>query len=191
MEHIRNRTLVDLAAGMVGGPASRGAARGGGGGGPLSENLNCGDGGDGDGAGGHKPPPPPELRLERADWCEAAASISRALLQQSQELVDMTFEELRAARIDDGGVQQLLDTLLEFSTTKAHRGIPVGGPPGEVGASPLPLPNWLLIPSLVLHCYPYHPSPYPPTHTIHRPTLLPIPSIVPRNALDPIRRNRS
>uniref|UniRef100_A0A7R9Z6P8 Cyclic nucleotide-binding domain-containing protein n=1 Tax=Chlamydomonas euryale TaxID=1486919 RepID=A0A7R9Z6P8_9CHLO len=38
MEHIRNRTLVDLAAGMVGGPASRGAARGGGGGraGPAS-----------------------------------------------------------------------------------------------------------------------------------------------------------
>jgi hypothetical protein len=40
---------------------------------------------------------------------------------QSQELVDLTMDELRAARIDDGSLQQLLDALLEFSTTKAHR----------------------------------------------------------------------
>jgi len=127
MEHIRNRTLIGLASGLVGGPASRGAARGSVGVGEVMEELSGSDG-----VHSHKPPSPSEERLEGADWCEAAASISRALLQQqSPELVDLTCEELRAARIDDGSVQQLLDTLLEFSTTKAHRGIPTNEPPGE------------------------------------------------------------
>jgi hypothetical protein len=44
------------------------------------------DGGQDDGDG-----PPPDLR----GWSEASASISRALLKQSQETVDVCMEELR------------------------------------------------------------------------------------------------
>ena len=38
--------------------------------------------------------PPPDLR----GWSEASASISRALMKQSQETVDVCIEELRKVR---------------------------------------------------------------------------------------------
>eukprot|EP00955_Chlamydomonas_euryale_P024855 261851-Chlamydomonas_euryale.AAC.2 len=62
MEHIRNRTLIGLASGLVGGPASRGAARGSVGVGEVMEELSGSDG-----VHSHKPPSPSEEWLEGAD----------------------------------------------------------------------------------------------------------------------------
>jgi len=56
-----------------------------------------------------------------SDWCEAATSISRTLLNQSQELVDAAIEELRVARKADGSLQTLLQTLLDFSVSSVHK----------------------------------------------------------------------
>ncbi len=53
--------------------------------------------------------------------CESVASIAEALLKQSASVVDAAAAELRAARLEDGGLLVLLDGLLEFSIMRSKR----------------------------------------------------------------------
>lgn len=54
-------------------------------------------------------------------WCESVASIAQALLKQSAAVVEQAVGELRGAQIEDGGLQALLDGLMEFSSVKTKR----------------------------------------------------------------------
>ncbi len=109
LEHVRNQTLVQLAVGNV----------------HRSNDEQGGGATDGEHGGEHRQQQrsPEDMR----GWCESSASISSALLKQPQAVVDVCMEELRMARVEDGTLQSLLDALLEFSITKANRGL------GQVG----------------------------------------------------------
>ncbi|GAX80758.1 hypothetical protein CEUSTIGMA_g8193.t1 [Chlamydomonas eustigma] len=105
MEHVRNQTMVKLAVGLA------------------PEPWRC-DGEDEEEerddstkklCNGHR------SREDMRGWCEATASISRALLMQPQETVDICMEELRKAKSEDGSLQALLDLMLEYSQTQGHQ----------------------------------------------------------------------
>ncbi|KAG1677045.1 hypothetical protein FOA52_001215 [Chlamydomonas sp. UWO 241] len=90
LEHVRNRTLVQLASG-------------------------------GDNRNSWRPTAGTIGGSTLTDWCESVTSITRTLLNQSQDLVDTTMEELRKARTQDASLQHLLDTLLDFSISNVHQ----------------------------------------------------------------------
>lgn len=94
MDHVRNRTLVQLAPSVKN---------------PADEEDRM-----------------PKISGSSAtSWCEAATSISGALLRQPQEFIDLTMEELLKAKIEDASLQQLLDMLLEFSMNHSRKPIDV------------------------------------------------------------------
>ena len=63
----------------------------------------------------------PKEMDSRHAWCESAVSIGRALLHQTHDLVDLAMDELRKAKAEDGSLQILLDSLMDFSMTKAFK----------------------------------------------------------------------